>query len=138
MYSLYKILFTLLLFLSLEACGQTRQHLKNKNMNYQLITNGVTQAAIKAWQDANVSKWMSLFTAGAQLYDDGSPRDFNDFSAHAMGHEYFLSFDKIEDQGTTVYGHFHTEKYGDFKARFHFHINTAGKITRLDIAQADY
>lgn len=133
-----KIISPLLLTFNLEAFGQTSQHAPKNNMNYQLITNNVARSAIKAWQDADVTKWLSLFTPGAQLYDDGSPRDFQDFSTHAMGEEYFLSFDKIKDQGNTVYGHFHTKKYGDFKACFHFHINKGGKITRLDISQVNY
>jgi len=136
--SFCKIIFILMLFSSLQARAHVHRHQKNNNMNYQPITNTVAQAAIKAWQDADVSKWRSLFTASAQLYDDGSPRDFHDFSINAIGYEYFLSFDKIENQGTTIYGHFHTDKYGDFKARFDFHINKAGKISRLDISQAAY
>lgn len=103
--SLFKIIFILMLFASLQCCAQLHQHQhqKNNNMNYQLITNTVAQAAIKAWQEADVSKWKSLFIVGAKLYDDGSPRDFQDFSTQAIGHEYFLSFDKIENQGTTMY-----------------------------------
>ncbi|MET3982078.1 hypothetical protein ABIB62_004693 [Mucilaginibacter sp. UYP25] len=136
---LFKISFTLMLFANLQGFARPHQQQKNNNINYQPIENTIARAAIKALQESDVSKWKSLFIVGAKLYDDdGSPRDFQDFSTKAIGHEYFLSLDKIENQGTTVYGHFHTEKYGDFRARFNFHINTAGKISRLDISQVKY
>jgi hypothetical protein len=136
MYHPHIVFLLLITILSTRACGQTHQHQKNNKMNYQLITNGVAQGAIKAWQEADRSKWLSYFSDGALLYDDGDLRDFLDFSTHAIGDEYFVSFDKIEDGGTTLFGHFHTKKYGDFKARFHFYINSKNKITRLDINQA--
>lgn len=136
--SFWKIIFILMLFSSVQVRAQVRRHQKINNLNYQPITNTSARAAIKAWQEADASKWRSLFIVGATLYDDGNPRDFQDFSTQAIGHEYFLSFDKVENQGTTVYGHFHTEKYGDFKARFDFYINKTGKISRLDISQVAY
>lgn len=138
MYIPHKIILLTLIVLNIKAFGQMHQHHRNEKINYQLITNDVVKAAIKAWQNADRSKWLSFFSDGALLYDDGALRNFQDFSSQAIGEEYFLSFDKIEDQGTTLLGHFHTKKYGDFKARFHFYINPAGKITRLDIAQVNF
>ena len=102
------------------------------------ITNPVARAAVKALNDADSSAWSALFTSTAELYDDGNKRDLNSFTKNAFGHERFTSIDKVENNGLHIYGGFHSDQWGDFKTYFKFHINTEGKIYRLDIGQADY
>ncbi len=79
-----------------------------------------------------------FFTADAKLFDDGNVRNLKKFSTEAIGHERFLSIDKVEDNGLSIYGHFHSDTWGDFKTYFKFHVNTNGKIDKLEIGQADY
>ncbi|MFT3681848.1 MAG: hypothetical protein QM791_16365 [Ferruginibacter sp.] len=107
-------------------------------MDTSKLTNATVKAALEAWQNGDSKSWLSFFTADAVLYDDGSPRDFKRFSSHAIGHERFTSIDKVENNGLDIYGKFHSDQWGDFKTYFKFHINTDGKITRLDIGQASY
>lgn len=118
----------------LQACGQqgNHQHPESRTMQYETITHPVTKAAIEAWQQGDATRWRSLFT------DDGHPRDLHRFSTEAIGHERFTSIDKIEDNGLSVYGSFHSDTWGDFKTYFKFHLDAGGKIYKLEIGQAHY
>ena len=107
-------------------------------MNTAIITNPVAKKAIDALQDGDKNAWFKLFTADALLFDDGNKIDFKGFSESALGHERFTSIDKIENEGLSLYGKFHSDKWGNFKTYFKFHINSSGKIQRLEIGQADY
>lgn len=107
-------------------------------MDLDKITNNIAKAALEAWQKGDTTTWLSFFTAGAKLFDDGNPRDFEHFTNEAIGHERFTSIDKVENDGKDIYGHFHSDQWGDFKTYFKFHINAGGKIDRLDIGQANY
>ena len=107
-------------------------------MDTNKITNTIAKSAIEAWQDGNSKLWLSFFTDDAELFDDGNIRNFKKFTTEAIGHEHFTSIDKIEDNGTSVYGEFHSDTWGDFKTYFKFLINQDGKIYQLEIGQADY
>ena len=105
-------------------------------MNTDKLTNPTVRAAVEALQTGDRHQWAALFTAGAQLYDDGSPRSLDKFNEDALGHERFTSIDRVDNHGLDLTGHFHSDKWGDFKTYFRFHLNAAGKIERLDIGQA--
>ncbi|TKC65001.1 hypothetical protein FBD94_00105 [Pedobacter hiemivivus] len=107
-------------------------------MDKNKISNLLVKQAFLAWQEGNSEKWLSFFTNDAQLLDDGSPRNFKKFSTEAIGTERFTSIDKVEDNGLSIYGKFHSDTWGDFKTFFKFHLNQAGKIYQLEIGQADY
>ncbi len=107
-------------------------------MDTSKIKNTIVQQAIEAFQASDINKWTSLFAEDAVLLDDGNPRDLKEFSNHAITIENFVSIDKVEDHGNSVYGAFHSDEYGDFKAYFKFHFNKEGKINKLEIGQADY
>lgn len=107
-------------------------------MNTDKINNAVAKKAVNALQSADKDTWFSLFTNDAALYDDGNKMNFRSFFEKALGHERFTSIDKVEDNGLSMYGKFHSDQWGDFKTYFRFHLNKAGKISRLDIGQASY
>ncbi len=107
-------------------------------MNTDMLTNPVVKKAVNALQFADKDAWFSLFTDNAELYDDGNKMNFRTFFEKALGHERFTSIDKVEDNGLSVYGKFHSDQWGDFKTYFKFRINDAGRISRLDIGQASY
>jgi hypothetical protein len=137
---LYQTAFPLLLAFSLSACGQksNHNHPNTTTMTYDSITNPIAKAAIEVWQKGDAALWQSFFTTEAKLFDDGNVRNLKKFSTEAIGHERFLSIDKVEDNGLSIYGHFHSDTWGDFKTYFKFHVNTNGKIDKLEIGQADY
>ena len=99
-------------------------------MNTAMVTNPVAKKAIDALQAGDKNAWFELFTTDAQLFDDGNKIDLKGFSESALGHERFTSIDKVENEGLNLYGKFHSDKWGDFKTYFKFHINGSGKINR--------
>lgn len=127
----------------LTGCTGAEAQKKNNNskptfMDTSKLTNPTVKAAFQAWQQGDSKQWLSYFTADAQLLDDGHPRNFQSFSTEAMGQERFTSIDIVKDSGRSIYGHFHTEKWGDFKTYFKFHLDANGKIFKLEIGQAEY
>lgn len=104
-------------------------------MNTQQISNPTAKAAFEAWQNGDSAAWLILFSNDATLFDDGSPRNFHQFSTQTIGKEKFTSIDRVENDGTAIYGDFHSPQWGDFKTYFKFHLNADGKIGRLDIGQ---
>jgi len=105
-------------------------------VNTDKLTNPIVRAAIEALQKGDQKAWASLFEADAQLFDDGSPRSFKKFSLEAVGHERFVSIDRVDNHGLDLVGDFHSEQWGDFRTYFRFQLSAAGKIKRLDIGQA--
>lgn len=115
------------------------EDLKNEmTMEVEKLNHPVVKKAIQALQHADSKAWFALFTADAQLFDDGSERNFKRFFEKAIGSERFLSIDKVADDDRSIYGRFHSDTWGDFKTYFKFQINENGKIIRLDIGQAKY
>jgi len=136
-----KITRMLLLACNFIAFGQlfkNHTHQKLTEMDINKITSDKVKSAVKAWQDGNAALWLSFFTGDAKLLDDGHIRDFKKFSAEAIGHERFTSIDKVENDGLSVYGEFHSDTWGDFKTYFKFQLNNDGKFHQLEIGQADY
>lgn len=97
--------------------------------------NPVVKSAFEAWQGGDLKGWLGHFTPDAKLFDDGNPRDFKGFSDE-IGKERFTSIDEVKAGGTEIVGRFHSDTWGDFRTYFRFHLNSAGKIERLDIGQA--
>jgi hypothetical protein len=100
------------------------------------LTNPTVKAAIEALQKGDRLAWSALFEPDATLYDDGSPRNLQEFTREALGHERFTSLDRVTNDGLNLVGRFHSEKWGDFSSYFNFRLSPAGKIARLDIGQA--
>jgi hypothetical protein len=100
------------------------------------LTDPVVRAAIDALQDGNTQAWSALFELDALLYDDGRPRSLEEFTRDAMGHERFTSIEHVSNHGLDIVGHFHSEKWGDFRTYFRFQLGPEAKIRRLDIGQA--
>jgi hypothetical protein len=102
------------------------------------ITNPIVHRAISALQEGDKDSWFALFEDNATLFDDGRQISFRPFFQTAIGHERFTSIDKVESQGLHVFGHFHSDQWGDFKTFFKFHLNPSGRIVKLEIGQAKY
>jgi hypothetical protein len=101
------------------------------------LTNPTVKAAIDALQSGDRKAWAALFEADAKLSDDGIPRSLEKFSREALGREHFTSIDLVENQGLDLVGNFHSEQWGDFRTYFRFHLSPGGKISRLEIGEAD-
>lgn len=105
-------------------------------MDSSKITNQTVKNAVEALQENNKSLWFSYFTDDAVFTDDGRKLDFKPFFENAFAHkEKFLSIDKVENDGTAIYGSFFAGQWGTFNVLFKFSVNSEGKISRLDIGQ---
>jgi hypothetical protein len=93
------------------------------------LKNPTVKAAIDAFQQGDPGASSALFEDGAQLFDDGNPRSLRDFTRDALGHERFISVDRVSADGLEV--------VGDFHSYFRFHLGSGGKIHRLDIGQVE-
>ena len=132
-----KRIFTIFITIfSISTNGQRTEGKQNtQQMDTSKLTNETVKGAIDALQEKNSKKWLTYFTADAKMTDDGNPRDFQSFSKNALGNEWFTELDRVENDGKDVYGHLTTKQWGDFNVYFKFHINSDGKIHRLDIGQ---
>jgi hypothetical protein len=65
----------------------------------------------------NKEQWYELFSDNYMLTDDGNPHDFNkwwEMELFGSSLAYLYSADKVENGGLTLYGKFHSDKWGDF------------------------
>lgn len=139
-----KALFIFSMCLSLTGCAQKQkpesitkqQYPKTHMMNLSIITNAEVGKAIEALQSGD-QNWYLYFTDNPEMTDDGHKVDFKSFFEKALGNEKFLSIDRVEDDGKTLYGNFKAGQWGTFRVFFKFHQNTAGKFERLDIGQSN-
>jgi hypothetical protein len=79
-------------------------------MKTNALTNPTVKAAIEALQSGDRKAWSALFQRDAELYDDGSPRSLKEFTRDALGHEWFTSIDRVENNGLDLTGAFHSDE----------------------------
>ena len=129
--------------ITFSACAQNKQSTekqtpkKTTKMDTNKLTNQDVKKAFNAWQNGDAKLWLSFFTDDAKLFDDGNPRDFKRFVSDACGNEKFTTIDKVENNGTAIFGNFHTKSWGDFKTYFKFTPDGKGKFSKLEIGQAN-
>ena len=133
--------FCILSTLSFTACGQSKSKqnskITNNKMDISKLTNETVKNAIEALQTNDKNTWYTYFTNDAVFTDDGRTLGFKSFFDNAFDKkEKFLSIDTVTNEGKDIYGNFYAGQWGTFKVYFKFHINTEGKINRLDIRQA--
>lgn len=105
-------------------------------MNTVMLKNPTVKATIDALQQGDRAAWSAHFERDAKLYDDGSPRSLEKFTADALGHERFTLIERVSPDGLEVVGAFHSDQWGNFKTYFRFQLSSSGKTSRLDIGQA--
>lgn len=140
---MHKIFYTfcILSTLSFTACGQSKSKqnskITNNKMDISKLTNKTVKNAIEALQANDKNTWYTYFTNDAVFTDGGRTLGFKSFFDNAFDKkEKFLSIDTVTNEGKDIYGNFYAGQWGTFKVYFKFHINTEGKINRLDIGQA--
>lgn len=140
----YRLITVLAMSLSFVACGQKagkeklssqKQLSKQQTMDLSKITDPTVKQAVEALQTGD-KKWYSYFTENPVMTDDGNTVDFKSFFSNALGKELFLSIDRVENNGSHIYGNFKAGQWGTFPVFFKFHKNAEGKFDRLDIGQA--
>ena len=59
-----------------------------------------------------------LFASNVTLTDDGNPPEFTQWSdSELFGSDkaYLMSIDRVEDNGLTIYGKFHSDRWGNLQ-----------------------
>jgi hypothetical protein len=87
----------------------------------QQLKEPTVKAAIVALQNGDVKGWNRLFEPDATLLDDGQPRDLKRFSNEALGHERFLSIDKVSSDGLSIEGRVSIRYVGSLSDLLSFH-----------------
>ena len=108
-------------------------------MNTELLTNPLVKAAIEAMNAGDDQRWFRLFADGAILTDDDNARDFTEWSdSELFGTDkaYMMSIDRVEENGLTIYGKFHSDRWGEFETFMKFKVQ-GNKIIRLDVGQVN-
>jgi len=65
--------------------------------------------------------------------------DFTEWSESELfgdSKAYLMSIDRVEDNGLTLYGKFHSDQWGEFETFMRFHVQ-GNKIARLDVGQVE-
>lgn len=97
----------------------------------------LVNAALNAMENGDQQRWFDLFAADTVMTDDGDERDFTEWSIGELfsgDRAYLMSIDRVEDDGLTLYGLFHSDRWGNFGTFMTFQIRD-NKITRLDVGQ---
>jgi hypothetical protein len=95
------------------------------------------KAALEAMNAHDRQGWVNLFATGATLTDDRGEQEFTQWSdSELFGNDkaYLMSIDRVEDDGLTIYGMFHSDQWGEFETFMRFKIQD-NKIIQLDVGQ---
>ena len=108
-------------------------------METDRLLDPIVKAALKATNEGDRDAWLGLFDVHAVLTDDGSERDYKQWSdseifGAAKGR--ITSISKVVDRGSTIHANFHSARWGDFKTFWKFEIQS-GKIVRLEVGQQE-
>jgi hypothetical protein len=82
-------------------------------LDLHAIGNPIVRSAIKAMNSGNKKQWYELFSHNPALTDDGNPHDFTKWCERELFSSslaYLASIDKVENDGLTIYGMFHSDK----------------------------
>ncbi len=109
------------------------------NLDLNEIDQPIVRSAIEALNSRNKKQWYELFSDKPELTDDGNPQDFSEWSERELfgsSVAYLASIDKIEDNGLTIFGKFHSDQWGDFRTFMRFHVEN-DRITKLEVGQTE-
>jgi hypothetical protein len=108
-------------------------------MNTDSLQHPLVRAAIIALNGRDRTAWLILFSADALLTDDGNSQDlvpWSDNELFGADHGQLTTVTRQEDGGLSIYGNFHSSRWGDFNTFMRFQVQD-GKIVRLDVGQSD-
>lgn len=100
--------------------------------------NPVVKAAIEAMNAHDREGRFTSFADGAALTDDGNPHDFTAWSdSELFGKDkaYLKSIERVEDNGLTLCGKFHSDRWGKFDTFMKFKVQ-GDKIIQMDVGLA--
>jgi hypothetical protein len=95
------------------------------------------RTAISALQAGDRLAWLSCFTAGAKLFDNGKRRSLFNFTRDYVGSLRFSAIERSENDGREVYGLMTMRAAEDAHVVFKFRMDAAAMCNRLDVGRTD-
>ncbi len=106
-------------------------------MNKEQLSHPIVKAAVTALHAGDRKAWLALFAPNAVLTDDGSPRNYVEWSDSELfgkGNGRIIDIENETANGLIINTLFHSTVWGEFKTFWIFEIQ-GDKITRLDVGQ---
>jgi hypothetical protein len=95
------------------------------------------RSAISAMQAGDRLAWLSCFTAGAKLFDNGKRRSLFNFTRDYIGSLHLSAIERSDNDGRDVYGAIRIHGEEDAPVFFKFRMDAAAMCNRLDIGRLD-
>jgi len=102
-----------------------------------LYVHPTVRTAIDALQAGDRLAWLTCFTAGAKLFDNGKRKSLFNFTRNHIGSMQFTSVDRIDNDGREVYGVLQIRDEENVHVYFKFRLDAAAMCSRLDIGRQD-
>jgi hypothetical protein len=102
-----------------------------------IYVHPTVRTAISALQAGDKLGWLTCFTAGAKLFDNGKRRSLFNFTRDNIGLMQFNDIERVDNDGRDVYGMLRFREEKSFRAYFKFRLDAAAMCSRLDIARMD-
>lgn len=97
----------------------------------------MVRTAISALQAGDKLGWLTCFTAGAKLFDNGKRRSMFNFTRDHVGAMRFTEIERVDNDGRDVYGVIRLRDEQDIHAYFKVRLDAAAMCSRLDIGRTD-
>lgn len=95
------------------------------------------RTAIAALEAGDKLGWLTCFTAGAKLFDNGKRKNLFHFTRDNVGSMYFTTIERADNDGRDVYGLLRIRDEENVQAYFKFRMDAAAMCNRLDVGRVD-
>lgn len=102
-----------------------------------IYVHPTVRTAVSALQAGDKLGWLTCFTAGAKLFDNGKRRSLFNFTRDNIGLMQFNDIERVDNDGRDVYGMLQFREEESFRAYFKFRLDAAAMCSRLDIGRMD-
>jgi hypothetical protein len=106
-------------------------------MTIQNLHHETVKSLLTAMKNGDSKTYFSLFSQNAVMTDDGNIREVKEWAENEIfgnGKGHLISIDKVLNDVLTIYGVFHSNKWGEIKAIFNFEVED-NLITRFEASQ---
>lgn len=102
-----------------------------------LYLHPTVRTAISALQAGDRLNWLTCFTAGAKLFDNGKRKSLFNFTRDHIGSMHFISIERVDNDGRDVYGVLKVREEENIRAYFKFRLDAAAMCSRLDVGRQE-
>ena len=95
------------------------------------------RTAVAALQAGDKLAWLTCFTAGAKLFDNGKRKNLFHFTRNSLGSIRFTDIERVNNDGRDIYGLLRIGDEENIHAYFKFRLDAAAMCSRLDVGRMD-